>query len=101
MKKEQPPLRQKGQGEEIMVSGFLTPGGRLQVPEHITDDMLCNSELYPQWPRMEDGRPQRGAMVYLEYGKDNYWTGEKMIDHAIAVALPIFRVAFPGLSPFV
>ena len=84
-----------------MVSGFLTPGGRLQVPEHITDDMLCNSELYPQWPRMEDGRPQRGAMVYLEYGKDNYWTGEKMIDHAIAVALPIFRVAFPGLSPFV
>ena len=25
-----------------------------------------------------------------------YWTGEKMVDHAFTVALPIFRVAFPG-----
>ena len=65
MKKEQPPLRQKGQGEEIMVSGFLTPGGRQQVPENIMNDMLCNSELYPQWPHSEDGQPQRDAMVYL------------------------------------
>ena len=80
-----------------MVSGFLTPGGRLQVPEHITDDMLCNSELYPQWPYTEDGQPQWDAMVYLEYGKDNYWTSEKIVDHAITVALPIFRIAFPGM----
>ena len=40
----------KGQGKGIVVSGFLTPGGRLQVPEHITNDMLYNSALYPQWP---------------------------------------------------
>ena len=36
--KGQPPLRQKGQRKGIMVSGFLTPGGRLQVPEHITNE---------------------------------------------------------------
>ena len=36
-------------------------------------------------------------MVYLEYGMDNYWTGEKMVDHSITVALPIFRLAFPGM----
>ena len=97
MKKGQPPLRQKGQGKGIMVSGFLTLGGRLQVPEHITNEMLCNSTLYPQWPHNEDGQPRRDAMVYLEYGKDNYWTGKKMVDHAITIALPIFCIAFPGM----
>ena len=44
-----------------MVSGFLTAGGRLQGSEHITNDMLST-----------DGQPRRDAMVYFEYGKDNY-----------------------------
>ena len=35
-------------------------------------------------------------MECLEYGKDSYWTGEKMAAHAIGIALSIFRVAFPG-----
>ena len=52
--------------------GLRIPGGRLQIPEHITNDMLCNSEVYPQWPYTEDGQPQRNTMEYLEYGKDNY-----------------------------
>ena len=38
--------------------------------------------------------------VYLEYSKDNDWTGQEMVDHAIAVALPIFRLAFPGMILF-
>ena len=35
-------------------------------------------------------------MQYLEYGKDNYWTGDKMVEHTMRVALPIFKLAFPG-----
>jgi len=96
MKKNTPPIRQKGRGKGIMVSGFLTPGGRLQVPQHITNDMLLDESLHPQWPCTSDGNPVRDAMMYLEYGKDNYWTSEKMVDHAISIALPIFRLAFPG-----
>ncbi|RPA99439.1 hypothetical protein L873DRAFT_1835395 [Choiromyces venosus 120613-1] len=34
-------------------------------------------------------------MEFLEYGKDNYWTGEKMVEHTMKIALPIFRWAFP------
>jgi hypothetical protein len=96
MKKDAPPLRKKERGKGIMVSGFLTPGGRLAVPEHITDEMLLDETLHPQWPCKDDGTPHRDAMIYLEYGKDNYWTGDKMVDHALTIALPIFRVAFPG-----
>ena len=33
-------------------------------------------------------------MWLLEYGKDNYRTGDKMVEHAVRVALPIFRSAF-------
>ena len=79
-----------------MVSGFLTPGGQLQVPGTVTDAMLLDKELHPHWPQQEDGIPIRNAMMFLEYRKDNYWTREKMVAPAIDIALPIFQVAFPG-----
>lgn len=41
------------------------------------------------------GNPVREAVKYLEYGKDNYWDGDKIIDHTIEVALMIFKQAFP------
>ena len=43
----------------------------------------------------ELGLPRRYAIQYLEYSKDNYWSSDSMIDHAIQVALPIFQTAFP------
>lgn len=92
MKKGEQPLRPKTKGKGIMVSGFLTPGGRLKVPDHIPDSELLNN---PMWV-IVDGAPIRDSMWYLEYGKDNYWTGDKMIEHTIRVALPIFHYAFPG-----
>ncbi|KAA8914313.1 hypothetical protein FN846DRAFT_758996, partial [Sphaerosporella brunnea] len=63
------PLRPKTKGKGIMISAFLTPGGIL--------------------------KPVREAIEYLEYGKNNYWTGDKMVQQAIESALPIFRYAFP------
>jgi len=79
------PLRPKGRGKGIMVSDFLTAGGRLHVPFTISDLELQN----------DHDLPHRYATEYLEYGKDNYWTAEKMVNHAIQVALPNFRAAFP------
>ena len=79
MKQGQQPLRQKGQEKGIMVSGFLSPRGQLQVPNAATDSILLDEELHPHWPRQEDGTPIRNAMKFLGYVKGNCWTGEKMI----------------------
>lgn len=93
MKKGSQPIRPKSKGRGIMVSGFLTPGGRLKVPDEITDSELLSNVM---WHKDEAGKPIRDAMMFFEYGKDNYWTGDKMVEHTIQVALPIFRYAFPG-----
>jgi hypothetical protein len=42
-----------------------------------------------------EGKPVREGLQDLEYGKDNYWTGEKMVEHTTRVAIPIFKYAFP------
>ncbi|KAN0067115.1 hypothetical protein V8E54_014762 [Elaphomyces granulatus] len=46
-KKGEQPLRPKGMGKGIMVSGFLTPGGILRVPDHVSDEELSSN---PTWP---------------------------------------------------
>jgi hypothetical protein len=76
-----------------MVSGFLIPGGILRVPNEISDQVLCSDG---QWPRDSTGNCIREAIEYLEYGKDNYWTGDKTVDQTIKVAFRIFQHAIPG-----
>jgi len=34
----------------------------------------------------------------LEYGKDNYWTGEKLLKQIVEKAIPTFEAAFPGYT---
>ena len=53
------------------------------VPWTILDEQLHELSL-----------PRRHATEYLEYSKDNYWTSDSMIDHAIQIALPIFQTLF-------
>ena len=67
-------LRKKGLGKGIMVSDFLTPGGRLACTKNGNDVF---------------------ATHYHEYSKDNYWTGDMMVKHALEKMLPIFETAFP------
>lgn len=86
------PLHSKNRGRGIMVSGFLTPGGRLCIPNTVLDSELLKN---PMWI-VVDGKPVRDAMWLHKYGKDNYWTGDKMIWHTLHIALPIFRYAFPN-----
>ena len=59
-----------------MVSDFLTPGGRLAVPDAITDAQLT-AQLLPRWYATE----------YFVYGKDKYWRGDNMVDHTMKVVM--------------
>ena len=68
-----------------MVSNFLTPRGRLAIPDTITDAKLAAQLL-----------PRRYATKYFIYGKDKYWREDDMVDHTVKVATPIFNAAFPG-----
>ena len=65
-----------------MVSGFLTPGDRLRVPDHVQDGTLLRGPLWV----MVDGKLVRDAMWLLEYAKDNYWTSERMVGHATGLS---------------
>jgi hypothetical protein len=76
-----------GGRQGIMVSEFLTLGGILRVPDHVSGEELSSN---PTWPQME-GKPVREGLQDLKYGKDNYWTGEKMVEHTTRVAIPIFK----------
>ncbi len=64
-------LRPKGRGKGIMVSGFLTPGGILRVPDLISDEELLNNS---SWPKNTKGKPIGDAIEYIEFGKDIYLT---------------------------
>jgi hypothetical protein len=91
-KKGEQQIRPKSRGKGIMISGFLTPGGILKVPDHLSDEELLSD---PTWPKDGTGKPVREGLHYFEYGKDNYWTGDKMVEHTARVAVPIFKRAFP------
>ena len=84
MKNGKQPLRPKAREKGLMVSDFLTPGGRLAAPDTITDAELTARFL-----------PCRYATEYLVYGKYKYWRGDDMVDHTVKVAIPIFNTIFP------
>jgi len=69
------PLRKKGIGKGIMVSDFLTPGGRL----------ACGTS-----------DSKRYATHLHELGPNNYWTGDKMTNHTLQIMVPIFEERFPS-----
>ena len=76
-----------------MVSGFRTPAGRLWV----LDCTPYNGPLKENnWPPRRDLTQVRDAMQLLEFRKDNYRTGNKMVDHPLQTAFPIFKIAFSG-----
>ena len=68
-----------------MVSEYLTSIGRLCLPNSITNVEIQFRQL-----------PRRQATEYLEYGKDNYWDGDKMVRHTLEIGLPIFEAAYPS-----
>ena len=90
------PLHQKTKGKGIMVSGFLTPGGKLEVPKSISNAEL---ERNPMWVKVND-RPVRDSMWPHEYGKDNYWTGEKWYGKHYALPCQFSSMHFQSVKLF-
>ena len=87
------PILPKTRGKGNIVLGFLTPGGILRVPDHVSDKVLDHSG---QWPKDSEGRCVREAMQLLEYGKNNYWNGDKMVNQTMNIAVPIIQYTFPA-----
>jgi hypothetical protein len=52
-----------------MVLEFLTTGGILCVPDHISDNVLLNNS---SCSRNNKRKHVREAINYFEYGRDNY-----------------------------
>ena len=67
------PLKKKTRGKGIMVSDFLTPGGRLRVPDGIDNSTVTQYGMLDEGPRRLD--PQLAACS-IEYGGDNWWDGD-------------------------
>lgn len=86
------PICPKLKGRGTMVSGFLTPDGRLFVAKNISDVELVND---PMWQTNPAGNPIRDYIQFLEYGTDNYWTGDIIVKQTIWITIPIFRLTFP------
>ena len=81
MPKGEQPIRSKGKGKGIMVFDLITTGGRLVVPLSVSDKQLAEPER---------GLSGRYTGYYHEYSKDNYWTSEKLVDHTVKIAMPIY-----------
>ncbi len=74
-----------------MVSAYFISSDILRVPDQISDEELLNNS---SWPKNREGKPVQEAIKYLEYGKDSYWTREKMLKHTKEIVPPIYYYAF-------
>lgn len=85
-----------------MVSDVLLPWGRLIIPPEITDEMILDKGIPMRACLRGEGTDGTGMEVrrdsaeYLEYGKDNYWDGDKMTDYILQVVLPMLELVYPG-----
>ena len=87
------PLKKKTRGKGIMVSDFLTPGGRLRVPDGIDNSTVTQYGMLDEGPRRLD--PQLAACS-IKYGGDTWWDGDQLVEQVLKLAIPVFESAFPG-----
>ncbi len=75
-----------------MASEFLTPGSQLKVSDSVPDEELLQQI---DWSLDGNAKPARYATELLEFGKDNYWTGDEIVDQAVKIAPRVFFYAYP------
>jgi hypothetical protein len=75
------PFFNKGRGQGMMTSEFVTPGdGNLKMPPELPDD---SDEL----PLEPDGDRFRECTQLLDFGKDGYWTCDRVLLTVLPVSL--------------
>lgn len=74
-----------------MVSEFLAPIRRLQIPDCVSDTQLF---LNFYWPLDENQKPHCCCTEFFEYRKDNYRDGDKMTDQIVNLATGIFSYIY-------
>jgi len=97
VKEDNIPLKKKSHGKGIMVSDFLTPGERLQVPDGIDPPVT----EYGMLKDSSKGFDPQLTTCSTEYGGDNWWDGDQLVEQVLKLAIPVFESAFPGCqAPF-
>jgi len=97
VKEDHIPLKKKTRGKGIMVSDFLTPGGRLCIPDDINDPPVTEYGMSDNGPKRMD---QQLTACSIEYGGDNWWNGDQLVEQVLKLAIPVFESAFPGCQAF-
>ena len=87
------PWKNKTHGKGIMVSDFLTPGGRLQVSGGVDPLPTIEYENSDKGPKRLDSHL---AACSIEYDSVTRWNGDQLVDQVLRLTIPIFECAYPG-----
>lgn len=74
-----------------MASKFLTFIGKLRVLDFIPDHQLFQD---PGWSLYKKQKLCQCCTKLLEYGKNNYWNGDKMTNQTVNLVAQIFLCVF-------
>ena len=80
--------RPGGRSDGVWLSD-ITPGGRLAIPDTISDAEQATRLL-----------PRRYATEYFVYRKDKYWHGDDTVNYTVSRNSDL-QCSFPWLSSFV
>jgi len=89
----------KSRGQGLMVSDFLLPYHRLEMPESVPLPAILKSRNTEPVPGLRIN--PRQATEYMKVGKGSWWQGDNLIDHVLNVAIPIFESIFPNAQALV
>lgn len=85
IKGDENPLRKKSRGQGLHISEFITPYGRLCVPEYESSDQ----EL------IQHGLHKRYVTEIIQCGGDIWWDQDHIVQQTLT-AINIFEAAYPG-----
>ncbi|RPB06967.1 hypothetical protein P167DRAFT_477251, partial [Morchella conica CCBAS932] len=85
IKGDENPLRKKSRGQGLHISEFITPYGRLSVPEY----ELSDQEL------IQHGLHKRYVTEIIQCGGDIWWDQDHIVQQTLT-AIKIFEAAHPG-----
>ena len=87
-------IRKKSKGQGLMVSDFILPCNRLEMPLTVPlPPLLQARDLEPVAGLKINPRQ---ATEYIKVGKGSWWKGENLINHVLNIAIPIFEATFPN-----